>query len=184
MAATVILFIQGCAGRPVSAPLSEGVSQGTGTEEQKLPGLTEGSQKGRESAITEEDLARADEERRRRAAAEEAANAGRLSDIFFDFDSYTVRSDDEPVLQGLATLLSANQAVSLTIEGHCDERGTTEYNLVLGQKRAEAAKEYLVKLGVNDKRMKTISYGKEAPIQPGHTEEDWAKNRRAHFVTQ
>ena len=95
-----------------------------------------------------------------------------------------MRSEDGPALQKLAALLTAHQALSLTIEGHCDERGTTEYNLVLGQKRAEAAKDYLVKLGVSDKRIKTISYGKEAPIQPGHTESDWSKNRRAHFVTQ
>jgi len=67
------------------------------------------------------------------------------------------------------------------VEGHCDERGTIEYNLVLGQKRAEAVKDYLVKLGIEEKRIKTISYGKEMPVDPGHTEEAWAKNRRAHF---
>jgi len=181
MIAAMILFVQGCAPKPAPVPLSERVSQGAGAEEQQ-PGLTGESQKGR-GIVTEEDLAKAEEEKRR-AAAEEAAKAARLQDIYFEFDSYTVRSDDLPVLQGVAALLNANQAIGLTIEGNCDERGTTEYNLALGQRRAEAAKEYLVGLGIDAKRIKTISYGKEMPIQPGHTEADWAKNRRDHFVTQ
>ena len=93
-----------------------------------------------------------------------------------------MRPDDIPILKDLAAWLRANQAAKLTVEGHCDERGSVEYNLALGQKRAEAAKDYLVKLGVSDKRLKAVSYGKEAPLVPGHTEEAWAKNRRAHFV--
>ena len=110
--------------------------------------------------------------------------AGRLTDIYFEFDSYNIRPDDIPVLTDLAARLSANQAAKLTVEGHCDERGTVEYNLALGQKRADAAKDYLVKLGVSDKRIRIVSYGKEAPLLPGHAEEAWAKNRRAHFVVQ
>lgn len=182
MAAIVMLLFQGCASRPVSAPLSERIQSGE-TEVQRHPELSGEGQKGRGGAITEEDLMKNDEARRRTAAQEEAEE-GRSRDIFFEFDSYTVRSEDIPVLQDLAALLAANQASRLTIEGHCDERGTTEYNLALGQKRAEAAKDYLVKLGVSDRRIKTISYGKEAPLQPGHTENDWSKNRRDHFVTQ
>jgi peptidoglycan-associated lipoprotein len=182
MVAVVILFFQGCASKQVSPPLSERVPQSAGAGERGQSGLTDGSQKGRGGAITEEDLSKSDEARRR--AAEEAAKAGRFKDIFFEFDNYTVRSEDTPVLQGVAALLNANPAARLTIEGYCDERGTIEYNLALGQKRAEAARDYLVRLGVSDKRIKTISYGKEAPLQPGHSEADWSKNRRAHFVMQ
>lgn len=180
MAAALILFFQGCASKPVPVPLSERVSQGAGTEEQKQ-GLDGESLKGRRGAITEEDLAKS-EEARRRAAAEEAARAGGFQDIFFEFDSYTLRSEDTTVLQDLAAVMGTSPAMVLAIEGHCDERGTTEYNLALGQKRAEAARDYLVKLGVSGTRIKTISYGKEAPLQPGHTENDWSQNRRAHFV--
>jgi peptidoglycan-associated lipoprotein len=84
----------------------------------------------------------------------------------------------------MADWLVANQAIKLTIEGYCDERGTTEYNLALGQKRAEAAKDYFVKSGVSASRLKTVSYGKEAPLDAAHTEQAWAKNRRAHFASQ
>ena len=90
-----------------------------------------------------------------------------------------------PEYQGLITDIAAwlnqNKAAKLTVEGHCDERGTIDYNLALGEKRAESVKSQLVKAGVKDDRIKTISYGKEAPADPGHTEAAWAKNRRAHF---
>jgi peptidoglycan-associated lipoprotein len=111
------------------------------------------------------------------------AASARLQDIYFDFDSYIIRSDDMPILKKMAEWLTANQAIKLTIEGYCDERGTTEYNLALGQKRAEAAKDYFVKSGVSASRIRTVSYGKEAPVDPGHTEEAWAKNRRAHVAS-
>lgn len=181
VAAVVILFFQGCASKPVSAPLSEQVGSGGGMEEQRQRGLGQ-SQAGRGGGVTEEDLAKNDEARRR--AASMGTKVGESNDIFFEFDSYTVRSEDLPVLQSLAEQINGDRAASVTIEGHCDERGTTEYNLALGQKRAEAAKEYLVKLGVSGKRIKTISYGKEAPFQPGHSEADWAKNRRDHFTVK
>lgn len=179
-----LLLFYGCASKPASTPLAERATQEAGAGQRKQQGLTSESQKGKEGAVTEEDLAKADEERRRRAAEEEAMKAGRLTDIYFEFDSYNIRPDDIPVLTDLATRLSANQAAKLMVEGHCDERGTVEYNLALGQKRADAAKDYLVKLGVSDKRIRIVSYGKEAPLLPGHTEEAWAKNRRAHFVVQ
>ncbi len=181
-AAVALLLFYGCASTPASVPLSERAAQEAGQRKQQ--GLTSESQKGKEGAVTEEDLAKADEERRRRAAAEEAMKAGHFTDIYFEFDSYNVRPDDIPILKDLAAWLSANQAAKLTVEGYCDERGTVEYNLALGQKRADAAKDYLVKLGVSDKRIRAVSYGKEAPLVSGHTEDAWAKNRRAHFVVQ
>jgi peptidoglycan-associated lipoprotein len=179
-----LLLFYGCASKPASTPLAERAAQEAGAGQRKQQGLTSESQKGKEGGVTEEDLAKADEERKRRAAEEEAMKAGRLTDIYFEFDSYSIRPDDIPVLTDLAARLSANQAAKLMVEGHCDERGTVEYNLALGQKRADAAKDYLVKLGVSDKRIRIVSYGKEAPLSPGHAEEAWAKNRRAHFVVQ
>ena len=178
-AALALLLSYGCASKPAQAPIGERISREGEVGQQKGAGPAE-VQKGK-GTVTKEDLAKAEEERRRRAE-EEAAKAQHFTDIYFEFDSYNVRPDDIPVLKDLAAWLNANQAATLTVEGHCDERGSTEYNLALGQKRAEAAKDYLVKLGVNDKRMKVVSYGKEAPLVPGHTEEAWAKNRRAHFV--
>jgi peptidoglycan-associated lipoprotein len=77
--------------------------------------------------------------------------------------------------------LKQSRATTITVEGHCDERGTVEYNFALGQKRAESVKEHLVKMGVEGSRIKTVSYGKETPSDTGHSEDAWAKNRRAHF---
>lgn len=117
------------------------------------------------------------------AAAPEVAPAAvvELSDIFFDFDKYNIRPGDGDILKKDYNWFSAN-AAKVRIEGNCDERGSVEYNLVLGQKRADAAKGYLVNLGVDGKRLDTISYGKEKPMDPGHNEEAWAKNRRDHFT--
>jgi peptidoglycan-associated lipoprotein len=86
------------------------------------------------------------------------------------------------VLQANAAILKKYPTWIITIEGHCDERGTAEYNLALGEKRALAAKTYLVSLGVPADRLRTVSYGKEFPVDPGHDESAWSKNRRAHFV--
>jgi peptidoglycan-associated lipoprotein len=104
-----------------------------------------------------------------------------LSDIHFDFDKYNIRPSDGDILKKDYDWFAAN-AGKVRIEGNCDERGTVEYNLVLGQKRADAAKSYLVNLGADAKRMDTISYGKEKPVDPGHNEAAWEKNRRVHFT--
>ncbi|MGZ6220637.1 MAG: peptidoglycan-associated lipoprotein Pal [Syntrophales bacterium] len=110
------------------------------------------------------------------------ASAVEMEDIRFDFDKSTLRPKDRAILDRHADLLMQNKNYTLVIEGNCDERGTTEYNMALGQRRAMEAKKYLVNLGVEDARIKTISYGKERPLDPGHTEEAWAKNRRDRFV--
>lgn len=114
------------------------------------------------------------------AAAPAAVAAAELKDINFDFDKYNIRPGDAEILKGNYNWFTANPG-KVRIEGHCDERGTVEYNLVLGQKRADSAKNYIVNLGVDAKRMDTVSYGKERPVDPGHNEEAWAKNRRVHF---
>jgi len=105
-----------------------------------------------------------------------------LKDIHFDFDKYDVRREDEGVLKENAAFLKKNPTWKIQIEGHCDERGTVEYNLALGERRANNTKRYLVSLGIGSNRISTISYGKERPLDPGHHEEAWAKNRRAHIV--
>jgi peptidoglycan-associated lipoprotein len=114
------------------------------------------------------------------AAAEKEQTA--FEDIYFVFDKSTIEPEAREILKRLAGLLGSNKNYSLVIEGHCDERGTVEYNLALGQSRADAAMKYLVDLGLDKESIKTITYGKERPLDPGHDEEGWAKNRRAHFL--
>lgn len=109
-------------------------------------------------------------------------DASQISDVFFDFDSYNLTSEAKGSLEANARELKRVTVGNLTIEGHCDERGTKAYNLALGEKRANAAKEFLVALGVDGSRLNTVSYGKERPFDDGHDESAWAKNRRAHFV--
>jgi peptidoglycan-associated lipoprotein len=113
----------------------------------------------------------------------EELNAMQLADAYFDFDSYALSSEAKGTLEQNAKELKRVTATNITIEGHCDERGTKAYNLALGEKRANAAKDYLVALGVAGTRINTVSYGKERPFDDGHDDSAWAKNRRAHFVT-
>jgi len=103
-------------------------------------------------------------------------------DVFFDYDQYDLRTDAKATLDRKATFLNQNSSVRSQIEGHCDERGTNEYNLALGERRANAARQYLTTAGVNAARLSTISYGEERPLDPGRNEAAWARNRRAHFV--
>jgi len=105
-----------------------------------------------------------------------------LKDINFQFDQYDLTEEARKLLTENAKVLSNHPSLKIQIEGHCDERGNNEYNLALGERRAASVKLYLIKLGVQENRLSTISYGKERPVDPGHTEEAWAKNRRCHFV--
>jgi peptidoglycan-associated lipoprotein len=107
-----------------------------------------------------------------------------LGDVFYDFDKSALRADAVEQLKTNAAWMQANGTRNVIIEGHCDERGTNEYNLALGERRAASAKDYLVNLGVPANRMKTVSYGEEKPFALGHDEEAWAQNRRAHFVAE
>ena len=105
-----------------------------------------------------------------------------FEDINFEYDKYDLTYNAREILARHARLLKDNAQVQILIEGHCDERGTIEYNLALGDKRAAAVKEYLNNYGVNQTQLHTISYGKERPLDPRHTEDAWAKNRRAAFI--
>jgi len=120
------------------------------------------------------------------AAREKAAALRAMvnEDVFFDYDSAVLTHAAQEVLKNKSMILGKYSGVLVTIEGHCDERGTNEYNLALGERRAESAKNFLVSLGVNPSRLKTISYGEEKPVNAGRDEDAWAMNRRAHFVTE
>ena len=107
-----------------------------------------------------------------------------FDDVRFDFDKSEVREDGRKTCGVVAGYLKKNPNAKLLIEGHCDERGTAEYNMALGERRATAVMTYLVSLGVPKAALSTVSFGKEKPLDPGHNEEAWAKNRRAHFVLQ
>jgi peptidoglycan-associated lipoprotein len=111
-----------------------------------------------------------------------AGDSGPMRDIFFDYDSFELDETARQTLQESAAWLKNHPDARVEVEGHCDDRGTVEYNLALGAKRAAAAKNYLVALGIGRERMTTISYGEELPICQEETEECWSRNRRAHFV--
>ena len=107
---------------------------------------------------------------------------GLIRDAFFNYDESTLSADAQSALTSSASWLKMNPSYNLLIEGHCDERGTEQYNLALGDRRASIVRDYLVTLGVDAGRIRTVSYGEERPFDPGHDESAWAKNRRAHLV--
>lgn len=158
-------------------------------------------EEARRKAAEEAARKAAEEEARRKAEAEAAAEAARkaeaeklaaykkaaeaaLKDVNFDFDKSAIREADKAKLQAIADFLKAFPQAKVQIEGHCDERGTVEYNLALGERRANAVQAYLVSLGVTEARLSTISYGKERPKVTGHDEQSWLANRRAEFKLQ
>jgi len=107
-----------------------------------------------------------------------------LGDVFYDFDKSGLRQDAVEQLKTNAKWFQESAGRKAVIEGHCDERGTNEYNLALGERRANSARDYLVHVGIEPARLKTVSYGEERPFAVGHNEEAWAQNRRAHFVAE
>ncbi len=113
-----------------------------------------------------------------------APAASPLKDVFYDFDKSNIRDDQKAALNDDVAWLKGNANAKVLIEGHCDERGTAEYNLALGERRAKSAKDYLIAAGIPADRISTISYGKERPFVLGHDESAWKWNRRAHFVLQ
>jgi len=143
--------------------------------------------KEREAARLKEEQAKKEFERslvaKRTPGIEgEVFESSLLKPIFFDFDKYDIRPSDVEILKANSAFLKKFPNVKIQIEGHCDERGTNEYNLALGERRANSTKKYLTSLGITANRVSTISYGEEKAMDPGHNEEAWAKNRRAHFV--
>ena len=107
---------------------------------------------------------------------------GVFEDIHFDYDKSTIQESDYVVLNEIGGWMKDNPSMIIMIEGHCDERGSNEYNMALGEQRALSVRRYVVGLGVDADRIYTVSYGEESPINPGHNNSAWAKNRRAHFL--
>ena len=165
------LLAAGCAKKPVTE--EPATSEQTTQMEQQQPAAVE------EQAVTETVDTAYDAEAAARNAERAAAKG--LERIHFDFDQYVLTDAARSTLVNNAGLLRSAPAVKVLIEGHCDERGSDEYNLALGEKRALATKNYLVSLGVVAERMSVISYGEEMPLDSAHNKAAWAKNRRANF---
>jgi peptidoglycan-associated lipoprotein len=136
-----------------------------------------------QTVATEPEVPPADIQPREEAKAPEVENSVPLvlQNVYFEFDKYDLTAEALQTLADNARALKAHPEANVIIEGHCDERGTIEYNLALGDKRAKSAREYLISLGVNSAQISTISYGKEQPLDTRGTEEAWARNRRAEF---
>lgn len=121
-------------------------------------------------------------ERSKRENMNEDRDFFKASTLYFDFDKSAVRQSEQSKVTAVAEALKSLPAASVEIEGHCDERGTEEYNRSLGERRALSVREYLIRLGISDQRIFTISFGEDKPAVPGHNEAAWAKNRRGEFI--
>ena len=174
----LMLVGMGCTPKAVQIPPAD---------QQQLQSIQQGKydsqsdKKFKDGEVLEEELARRDRDKIRDLSLKDQKSAAQFKDVLFDFDSYVIKDEYFPQLNETGNWLKQNKNIIIIIEGHCDETGTVEYNLALGQKRAEAVKAYLTKSGVDAGRIKTISYGKELPVDPGHTEDAWARNRRANL---
>lgn len=178
-----LLFTVSCAKKKVVAEPSLAEMPGDEAERLAAERAKQEELAARQRAFEEDRLM----EQRARAQAEEGeTSAARSSflneDIYFDFDSSILRSDAQDILRKKAEFLQTYPGVSIVVEGHCDERGTSEYNLALGDRRAESVKNFLVNLGISPSRLTTVSYGEERPANPAQNEDAWAQNRRASFV--
>lgn len=165
-------FLAGCAARPVKEKAvlpPRKLAEGRALPEEEVLAL-----KGEDIPLVKKE-----EKEIKKELTEEEKRI--FETIYFDFDKSDIKPESRPVLEKIAAYLLKNPALDLLIEGHCDERGTEEYNLALGERRALSARRYLIGLGVASGRLQTISYGEERPVDPGHNETAWAKNRRAEF---
>ena len=177
-----VVVLAGCAKRPAmtaaSAPAPTGAAQATTPPAAMAPAPAPQPTPPPAAAAPQPTAQPA-----ARPPVQEFAANPNLKDIHFDFDKYDIRPGDAKILDGNATWLKSNDVLVL-IEGHCDERGTNEYNLALGERRAKATMNYLVGQGVQAGRITIISYGEERPLCTEHTEACWARNRRAHFLSK
>ena len=182
---TVILLsgflIAGCAKKPAQPGPGESMTQTRAPEEtQDITGDVDRYTPVVEEMPSEEPIARVPDSARQISDVD----ISDLIDVFFSFDQAELTSEGRDALSRNARFLKTAPSVMIVIEGHCDERGTSEYNLGLGERRADTVKTYLVSLGISASRIKTISYGEEKPFALGHNEEAWQQNRRAHFRIQ
>ena len=168
--ALVAFTAAGCAQKAVTKPETEKTSEQKAAEQKPEQVTEQKMTSGKESVTSMEKETTGMEE-----------SEGMFKDLHFEFDKYDVKDEYKPELKSIAEWMTKHAGAKLSVEGHCDERGTNEYNLALGDKRAKAVKDYLVSLGVPSDKIETISYGEEKPLCTEHTEDCWAKNRRAHF---
>jgi len=180
--AAVAFSIVGCAGSKPAPPPVETVTAPT-DDDAKRKAEEWARQQAEARAAAEREAA--SREARLSADAAAAARAAReLGPAYFDYDDAQIRQDQVGGLSESADKLKAVTGFKLTLEGHCDERGTIEYNLALGQRRASSVKDFLVRAGVDAQRLNLVSYGEQKPADPGHTEASWARNRRVEFAAQ
>jgi peptidoglycan-associated lipoprotein len=180
----VIFFAAGCAQKRIS---SEPVTTTTAEEEAAKRAAEEARQREleRQKALAEENLKEESiSERMATERTQDDKTRFENEDIYFDFDSIRLTPQAQEKLTEKGKWLRENPTAPVIIEGHCDNRGTNEYNLALGEGRAQSAKAFLMDLGIDTSRLNTISYGEERPIDPQQTERAWEKNRRAHFVIE
>jgi len=170
--------------KPVSQTPAKAATEDQAARERALRDQALRDQTLRDQAAKDAAAKDAADKAKRDAAAKAAAILKELQipDVNFDFDKYNLKPEAQAILKAGAPAYLKYREYKLVVEGHADERGTVEYNLALGDKRAAEAAKYLVDLGIEKERIKTISYGKEMPLDKGHDEAAWAKNRRAHFV--
>ncbi len=175
----------GCQQRVVTQPESKESREAREAEalrQQKEKQMREEAARAKTSPekITERETTPAETAESREKAA--AVREGMFQDVLFDFDKYSINDQYKPGLKSAASWMLKHSEAKLSVEGHCDERGTNEYNLALGDRRAKAVKDYLVSLGVSSAKIDSVSFGEEKPLCAEHTEECWTKNRRAHLV--
>ncbi|MBI4620918.1 MAG: peptidoglycan-associated lipoprotein Pal [Desulfobacterales bacterium] len=161
----------------VSQPLKSEETDKAATEAQLREEELKKQREREEAARKEEAAIKEDAAKREAAVREEFEN----TDIHFDFDKFSLTNQAREILAKKVSWLQGHTDLKIKIEGHCDERGSNEYNMALGERRSNSAMQYLVTAGVEAARVSTISYGEEKPLDPGHDEDAWAKNRRAHF---
>jgi len=169
----MVFLVFGCAKKYVKetteGPVKEeAVAEGPGVSEKEV--VEEGIYASKKGKISEEEITGV------------AGKEDVFKDIYFDFDKYDIRADARPVLDEIASWMNRNTGTNIVIEGHCDERGTNEYNLALGEKRAKATRDYLISLGVSPSRITIVTYGEERPQCTEHNEACWQLNRRSHFL--
>ena len=178
MAVSLSLFAIGCSQKTVSTSGDTDSAQAdSGQDSQQGDASSSGSGMG-----GEESLDSASQQNSQTLTILEGRTTGPMLPIYYDFDKSTVKADQKNRIEKNASYLKDNSSVRVTVEGNCDERGTNEYNMALGERRALSAKKYLLNLGVASSRISTISYGEEKPLNHGHDELAWSQNRRADFV--
>ena len=171
---TIILAAAGCS--PSATKPEPGAASAPAKPAEQSPG------EGQRGATGESTTGQSSLDQLREGKPTVTPASSPLKDIYFSFDRYDLESEARETLKANADWLKRNSAARVEIEGHCDERGTNEYNLALGAKRAQAAKDYLITLGISTERLSTISYGEEIPVCKEHNESCWQQNRRARFV--